>query len=81
MLPYSLTLQTHPDVQDTAGPTSYLGLYSHLRAPVGQKLSKMGIQLFLNHGKNTKSPHKNTIHSREVLTKHRAAPTPQSRSV
>lgn len=77
--PCSLTLQTHPDLQDTAGPASYLGLYSHLRAHVGQKLYEMGIQLLLNHGENTKSPHKNAIHSREVLTKHRAAPTPQSR--
>lgn len=79
--PCSLTLQTDPDLQDTAGPASCLGLYSLLRAHVGQKLSKMGIQLLLNHGKNTKSPHKNTIHSQEVLTKHRAAPTPQSRSM
>lgn len=81
MPPCSLTLQTHPDLKDTAGPASYLGLCRHLRAHVGQKLSEMGIQLLLNHGKNTKSPHKNTTHSCKVLTKHRAAPTPQSRSM
>lgn len=77
----SLTLQTHPDLQDTSGPAAYLGLHSHLRACISQKLSKIGIQLFFNHGKDTRSPQKNTIHPFEALTQHRGPPTPQSRSM
>lgn len=77
----SLTLQTHPDLQDMAGPAAYLGLHSHLRACISQKLSKMGIQLFMNHGKDRRSPQKNTICPSKVLTQNRAAPTPQSRSL
>lgn len=67
--------------RDTAVPAAYLGLRSHLRAHRSQKLSKMGIQLFLSHGKDKRSLQKNTIHPFEVLTQHRAAPTPQTRGM